>query len=306
MVTVNKRTKQPQAMAVNGVDAGGAMRANIQYGYDQRFSSAPDGLEVPLKDKGVEFVRGSYTTQDWVHFIDLLTGVASTLVFYERTSGVAAATGYIQYTINKPMIYNVKMQIFSGAGNTSYATVTFDFECRPADETEGIAAMLAMLDGQAAPTYISAARGGIRIESTVFGSVPGITVYHVTLFEFAIAMNLVKACNDTDVGYTCVDVEIEGMLCNGSIGFQDSAIATAKLTSQQLVLATRDELVVVVRQAGGAADQTITIAGVDFLTAGSDPDVGSDFTPHRANFEVTNDPDTQLTLAGANKIITIT
>ncbi len=305
MATVNKRAKKPQALVVNGVDAGGAMRADIQYGYDQRFASAPDGLEVPVKDKAVQFVRGSYTTQDWIHFIDLLTGTVGTLIFYERKSGVAAATGYVKYTITNPVIYNVRMQISSGAGNTSYATVSFDFECRAAAETAGIADMLAMLDDQAAPAYVPAARGGIRIESTVFGSGPGITVYHATSFEFAIAMNLVKACNDTDVGYTCVDAELEGMLCGGSIGFQDSGIATAKLTAQQLVLATRDNLVVVVRQGGGVADQTITIAGVDFLGAGSDSDVGSGFTGHRANFEVTNDTGTQLTLAGANKIITI-
>ena len=305
MATVNKRTKQPQAMVVNGVDAGGKMRASLQYGYDQRLASSPDGLQVPLKDKAVQFVRGSVTTQDWVHFIDLLTGTVGTYVFYGRKSGVAAATGYVKYTVTNPVIYNVRMQIASGAGNTTYATVTFDFECRAADETKGIADILGMLDDQAAPSYISAARGGIRIESTVFGSAPGITVYHATALEFALTMNLVKACNDGDVGYTCVDAELENMICGGSISFQDSGIASAKLTGQQLVLATRASLVITVRQSGGATSKVITIAGADFVGAGTDPDVGSDFTAHRANFEVTNDTGTLLTLEGDNKIITI-
>lgn len=305
MATVNKRTKQPQAMVINGVDAGGKMQARIQEGYDKRMSSSPDGLEVPLKDKSVEYVRGSVTTQDWIHFVDLLTGVVGTYVFYERKSGVAPATGYIKHTLNNPVIYNVRMLIYSGANNTTYATITFDYECRPADETKGIADMHEILDSQAAPAYITAARGGLRIESTVFGSGPGITVYHATSFEFSILMNLVKACNDSDVGYTCVDAELENMICSGSISFQDSEIVSAKLKAQQLITASRDTLVITVRQSGGATSKVITIAGVDFVSAGTDSDVMTEFTSHRADFEVTNDTSTQLTLSGANKIITI-
>ncbi len=299
MATVNMRLGLPQAMTINGVDAGGLMTAVIQCGYENIMRSAPDGLEVGLKDKEVQFVRGTIVTQDWVEAVNLLTGAVGTYIFYERKSGVAAATGYVKHTLTNPVIHRVAIGITKGG----YAVVTFDFECRAADETKTIADMWALLDSQAAPTYVSAARGGYRVESAAHGG--SIDIYHVTAFDFTLTLPLIKACNDADVAYTCVDARLDGLTAGGSISFQCGEITGAILTCQELIAASAAALVLVVTQGGGAADKTITIAGCDFSNIGSSSSVGAPFTEYSAAFDVANDTGTQLTLSGDNKIITI-
>lgn len=298
MATVNNRLKTPRAITINGVDAGGAMSAVISSGFDNQMYSAPDGLQLPVKDKETQFVRGTITTQDWLHAIDLLTGAVGTLVFYERKSGVAAATGYIKHTINNPVIYSMDLNFQKGG----YATATFNFECKAADETEGIADMWAITDSQPAPGYISAARGGYRVRSCAHGS---LDINHVMNFSFKIAMPLDKACNDGDVAYTCVEARLEGMRADGSISFQDGDVTTGKLVCQQLALASTADLVIEVTQGQGAAAKTITIANVDFNGVGSSSDVNASFTGYTAEFDVANDAGTPLTLEDTNKIITI-
>jgi len=302
MTTVNKRLKKPQAFVINGVDAGGAMTAVINVGYDNIMYSSPDGLQVPVKDKEAQFVRGTITTQDWIEFVNLLIGTVGTFVFYERKSGVAAATGYVQHTITAPVISRATMNFAKGG----YASVSFDFECRAADETQTIADMWALLDSQAAPSYISAARGGWRAVSAVHGADPNdIDIYHVTAFDFTLTLPLVKACNDSDVGYTCVDAELSGLTAGGSISFQAGEITGAILTCQELIAAAKAALVITIKQSQGAANKVITIANVDFNNVGSNSDANTPFTGYTAGFDVANDPDVPLTLEGDNKIIAI-
>lgn len=298
MTTVNNRVGIPQAIVINGVDAGGAMTAAINAGYDNIMRSAPDGLQVPIKDKEIQFVRGTVTTQDWVEVVNLLVGVVGTYVFYERKSGVAPATGFIQHTITNPVIYQASFTLTKGG----YATASFSFECRAADETKTIADMWALLDSQAAPTYLTTARGGYRIETAAHGA---ISIYHVTAFNFGLTLPLVKACNDADIGYTCVDARLDGLTAAGSISFQDALITGAILTCQQLIAAAKGSLVLVVTQGQGGADKTITIAGVDFNNVGDSSGANTPFTEYTADFDVANDETTQLTLEGTNKIITI-
>ena len=239
-------------------------------------------------------------TQDWTHLVDLLTGTLGTLVFYERKSGVAAATGYVKHTITNPVIHNARLSM----NQKGYMTVSFDFECKATDETSTIADMWAMADSEAAPTYVTAARGGWRVETCLHAAV---SVYHVTAFDFAITMQLLKACNDADVAYTAVDPREDGMRTAGSISFEDAGVkaVTFELKCQELLLAAAASLVITVTQSAGATSKVITIARVIFATAGASGNVQGDYSGYRTNFEVTNDPDTPLTFAGANKIVTI-
>lgn len=305
MATVNNRVAIPQATVINGIDAGGAMTARINAGYDTIHRSAPDGLEVPMKDREVQFVRGTITTQDWSHVVELLTGTVGTYVFYERKSGVPVETGYIQHTITNPVIHRISLTFNQGG----YGTITFDFECLAADETKAIADMWGLVDSQAAPSYVTAARGGFRIESAKHGHETPTPawqdIYHVTRFEFTMTLKLVKACNDLDIAYTCVDARLDGLTLTGSITFQDAAITGAILVAQALIAAARDLLVIVTHQSQGAADKTITIAGVDFNSIVNTSDANADFTEYTAEFEVSNNETTQLTLAGTNKIVEI-
>lgn len=299
MATVNKRVYHPEAMTINGLAVGGVLTVAINEGFDTQLRSSPDGLQVPILDKTDQFVRGVITCQDWPDIINLLTGAIGTCIFWERKSGVAEATGYIKHTLNNPTIHQVSLAVNQGG----YAVVTANYECMAASETETIADMHKMLDTQAAPTYIPTARGGWRIITTVLGATQNI--YHVTGFNFSLALPLVKACNDADIAYTCVEARLDGITASGSINFQDGAIVSAKLTAQSLLLAAVDNLVITVRQSAAAANKIITIANASFLNAGSNSDVNAPFTGYTASFEVANNPTTPLTLAGTNKIITI-
>jgi len=302
MATVNKRIGVSQAMVINGVDAGGMMSARIQAGYDNIPSSEPDGLAVPVSDREIQFVRGSVVSQDWIEAVNLIIGTVGTYVFYERKSGVAEATGYVKHTITAPVIHRVNIDFAKGR----YGTISFDFECRASDPTKTIADMWAMTDSQNTPTYVSAARGGYRIvTATLSPLATPVAIYHVTAFNFALALPLVKECNDGDVAYTAVDARLSGITATGSLSMQDSAITSAKLKAQDLLLHARASLELIATQSGGGAAKKITIAGVVFDNIGGNADVTKPFSDYAMPFRVANDLTTQLTLAGANKIITI-
>ena len=298
MATVNNRVYVPQAAVINGLDTGGLMSANISEGYENILKSSPDGLQVPLKDREVQFCRGSVVTQDWPHAIALLTGTVGTYVFYERKAGAAEATGYIKHTLTAPVIHKMTLTFTKGG----YAVVSFDFECRAADPAKTIADMHAYLDSQAAPTWTAAALGGYRITSLLHGSQ---AIKHVMGLTVNITTQLVKACNDGDVANTCVDARLDGLTCDGSISFQDSAITTNVMLAQTLVLAARASLVATIVQGQGVAAQVLTIAGVVFDNVSSNSGAAAQFTEYTANFDISNNGTTQLTLAGANKILTI-
>jgi hypothetical protein len=301
MALVNNRVGKPQAYVINGIDAGGAMSMAIQEGYDEIIRGTADGFQAQVVERETQFCRGTLVTQDFVHIADLLTGASGTYVCYERKSGVAEATGYIKHTFTNPIIHDVAMSQKQG----SFMTVTAKFECRAATETATIADMHAVLDAQAAPTCTIPILGGYRVVSAVYGTGPGINIHHVTDFDFSITLTLAKACNDGDLAYTAVDAYLDRMQTAGSIGFQDSGVASSKLTSQQLLLASTANLVLTVKQSQGAANKIITIARALILTAGGNSDTTKNYSDYKATFEVSNLLATPLTLAGVNKIITI-
>jgi hypothetical protein len=302
MPTVNQRTGLPQGALINGIDAGGAMSARINEGYDNIISSDPDGLQVPVSDREVQFVRGTVVTQDWIDAVALLTGTVGTYVFYERRSAVAEATGFIKHTITAPVIHRASLDFSKGR----YGTLTFDFECRAADPTKTIADMHAMTDTLAAPTYVAPGRGGYRVTVAQLSPLATpISIYHVTSFNLALTLPLVKECNDADVAYTCVDARLDGLTASGSITFQDSTITSAKLKAQDLLLHARADLKLTLTQSGGATAKTLTVAGVVFDNIGGNADVTKPFSDYTMPFRVANDLTTQLTLAGTNKILVI-
>lgn len=298
MALVNKRVYSPQACLINGVSLGGVVTIAIQEGFDVQVRSSPDGFQVPVVDKTDQFVRGKISVQDWPDAIGLLTGTLGTLVFYERKSGTVDATGYIKHTIINPVIHSISISINKG----SYASVSADFECHAALETDTIAIMHAITDAQAAPTAIVPALGGWRVVSAVYGGT--LNLYHVTGFNFSITLPLIKDCNDGDLAYGAVDTLFDGIAASGSVNLQDSGVVTSELTSQQLLLAAIGNLVITVKQASGAANKIITIARASFSSDSGSSD-RSGYTSHSLPFEVTNNITVPLTLAGTNKIITI-
>jgi len=116
---------------------------------------------------------------------------------------------------------------------------------------------------------------------------------------------LVRSCNDGDVGYTCVDARLNGLMATGSISFQDATIISNALLCLKLVTASKSTLTITVKQSQSATSKVIAIAGVDFNSVGNSSDAEAPFTEYTAAFDIANDIDTQLTLTGTNKIITI-
>jgi len=305
MTTVNKRSYTPQAMTINGIDAGGIMTARLYSGFEEYYQSAPDGLDIPVSDKEIQYVRGSIVTQDWVHAVELITAAASNLEFYERKSGVAAATGYLKHVIVNPVIHRMRL-LFN---RKQFAGASFDFECKAADETSGIIDMHQVTDAQSAPTYVSAARGGYRIISATHGTAGGLlSILHSTDLEISIELQLSKECNDADVGYTCVDAKTDGMRVTSRLSFQDGGIknATTQQLTQQLITAAKGPLVVTVKQGQAAANKVITLANADIKQVSSDASVKAPYTGYTAEMEVANTAGTPLTLDGTNKVLEIT
>ena len=298
MAIVNKHVYSPQAMTINSVAVGGLLTVAINEGFDNTVRSSPDGFQVGVVDKTDQFVRGTISVQDWPDAIGLLTGTVGTCVFYERKSGVAEATGYIKHTLTNPVIHKISISINKG----SYASVSADFECRAALETDTIAVMHAITDSQAAPTAIVPLLGGWRVVSAVYGGT--LNLYHVTGFNFSITLPLIKDSNDADLAYSAVDALMDGIAASGSLNLQDSGVATGSLTTQQLLLAAIGNLVITVKQAQGATNKVITIARAAFISDSSSADRGG-YAGHSLPFEVTNNLSVPLTLAGTNKIIVI-
>ena len=118
-------------------------------------------------------------------------------------------------------------------------------------------------------------------------------------------MPLEKDSNDGDVGYTCVDARQSGISVSGGINFQDATITSAKILAVQLAIAAKASLVTTVSSSQGAAAKVLTMAGVLFTGGGGNSDAGGGFTGYDASFACVNDATTQLTLSGANKILTI-
>ena len=300
MAIKNYRIFLPQAHIINGIANGGLVTHRIQAGYDNILQNPVDGLELSMADFITEFVRGDFTSQDWVHIIELLTGTVGTSVFYERKSGTAEASGYIKHTLNNPVIHKMTLVI----QHRGYGNISGSYECRAADETKGITDMWVKTDSQNAPTYVSAARG-LEITACALGI---LNVYHVTRLELTIEMSMSKSSQDGDVGYTAVDVFVKSAY--GTLTMQDAEIATSQAKAVQLLKAARGSLVTTIKQSQGATAKTLTIAGVKFTSAGhntSAPDAGGNPNPDEFSvpFIVTNDVTTQLTLAGTNKIVTI-
>ncbi len=105
----NNRTLLILARTINGIAAGGQVSASIAAGYENSIRSAPDGLQLPVIDLDTQFVRGSMTTEDWIHVIELLTGNM------EQTSSTNANPALLQ----PPAISNTPSPTRSSTGQAS-------------------------------------------------------------------------------------------------------------------------------------------------------------------------------------------
>lgn len=292
----NKRVYRPRTISINGVDAGGMMSARITEGFDNILTTPPDGLNFPLVDRLTQFCRGTLVTQDWVEFVNILTGASTSLVFYEKQSG---ADTFIKHTINNPIVHRARLSF----NHRSYARVEFDFECKAASAADTLADMHEMTDAQTSPLYSPAVRG-VEITAASHGTQD---ILHVARFDFDIAFTLFKASHDGDLAYTAVDAAYGDSAPSGTLVFQDASITSAKLLAQTLVLASAAALELTIKQSQGAAAKTVTIANVLFGSADEGPSAESkDYSEFSLPFMVANSDTVPLSFDGDNKLISIT
>lgn len=296
MATKNNRLTRPQAATFNTAAFGGLVTARIQSGYDNVISSSPDGLDFPVGDRFAQYVRGNLTGQEWTQIIALLTGTLGTGVFYGRKAGTAEATGYVKHTVTAPILHNVGLHL----KHRAYASADAAFECRFPDEDAEIADVWTPTDSQAAPTYIAAARAA-EITAAVHGTTD---IYHVMSLDLNIILQLVKASNDGDKGYTCVDAYLGGTSPTGQLVIQDMGVTASAFKAETLLANARGNLVLSIKEQGGTS-KTLTIAGVEFTTCDQNSDAGQDYDSSTLNFVITNDASTPLTLAGTNKLLAV-
>ncbi len=292
----NHRLHKPQAATINGVSFGGLTVANIVKGYDQVLTSSPDGAEVAFSDRYCQYCRGNITTQDITQALNILTGDIDTFVFYEAESGEST---YIKHTINNPVIFDLAISI----NKDQYATASFNFECLAESASAGFAGMhVPARAEETLPEYVAAARGGQIVKTLKLGTTD---ILHVTGLSFNLAFSISKESNDGSVGYTTIDTSMNGILPSGNISFQDSGAETDKDLSGQVLALTRQSLVATLAMGQGAADKTVTIAGVEIISCSNGSSSGDGYTTYDASYQVTNNATTPLTLSGTNKIITI-
>ncbi len=268
----NKRVLQPQfrisdaaSDSVNGVDVGGLMSASVQAGFDNVITAGADGFSMPEVDRLTQFVRGSVQTQAWTLVLDILAGTVEKYFYFERESGTP------HFRLNefrKPYIHTASINL----AHRGRADCSFSFECFASDSGIGVSDLWITSDAISDSTVASAITyaPGLEILSANHGTESDI--YHCTAFSMTIAGQLSLASGDSDVGYTAVDIVWGGQPISGSLTFQDSD------RFKSLLLADKSDLKLVVKQAQGAANKTLTIKDVIFTNLDSASNAGPGYT----------------------------
>lgn len=290
MTTTNKRTHKIFNIMVNGVAVGGTTMLSLTKSYAQNLTTPADGLQLPLRDRFVQQCSGSLTTHDWSLYSSLLTGAVGTLTGYERNSGVAEATGYTKHTVTNPIFNRFALNF----KKNQYATLAADFQCKAADDTKGFLDAHTAQSGQEKPDHQAAGYGGFKLKSLSHGG--SASLKHVQSLTLDIAIPLLTASDDGDIGYTLVEQDLSNIMPTGSVTVQDTQIGTSNLVADDFLEADADDLELTVAQGSGGSDKVLTISGVQF--SGDTINWSNNgFNSVTLPFYISNDPDDVITLA---------
>jgi hypothetical protein len=268
------RTRQVihgSTLNINGVSAGGLMSANIDAGFDSIIRASHDGLSFPVNERLIPYVRGSITCQDWEKVISVFNGTLGTYTFYEALSGAAT---YYPHTITNPVIHSFSLNLLNGG----YSSVTWNFECKPADGTKTITDMFASGAAAAKPAYLASQRA-VKIVSATHVSAIG----YVTGATVNFTSNLLREMSDGGLGYTTVEAA-EPYNITGSVTFQNNDVASSKQYLTLLLTGAASDLVIVMKDSGLGGTATLTIKNVFFTTGNANKTSDGGYNSCTANF----------------------
>ena len=281
MALVNKRLLHAQFRqsdaatdTVNSVDVGGLVSVSIQAGFDDIITGPADGFSMPEVDRLTQFVRGTVNTQAWTLILGILAGTVEKYFYYERESGAAT---FRMNSFRKPYIHAASINLT----HRGRADCSFSFECQASDVDIGVSDLWVTSDAIAlaqAPAAIAYA-AGLEIMTCTHSA----AIYHTLGFSMNIGGQLSRASADSDVGYTAVDIVWGGQPISGSLTIQDSDRMRA------LLVEAKQDLVMVIRQAQGGAQKTLTIKDVIFTSLDSTSNAGPGYTGYTLNW-VQNSP----------------
>ena len=258
---------------VNSVDVGGLVSVSLQAGFDDIITAGYDGFSMPEVDRLTQFVRGTVNTQAWILILDILAGTVEKYFYYERESGTAT---FRMNSFRKPYIHAASINL----AHRGRADCSFSFECQASDVDIGVSDLWVTSDAIAlaqAPAAI-AYSAGLEIETCTHNA----AVYHVLGFSMSIGGQLSRASGDSDVGYTAVDIGWGGQPISGSLTIQDSDRMITLLTE------AKQDLVLVIKMAQGAASKTLTVKDVIFTSLDGTSNSGPGYTGYTLNWVQTS------------------
>jgi len=280
MALVNKRLLHAQFRqsdaatdTVNSVDVGGLVSVSLQAGFDDIITAGYDGFSMPEVDRLTQFVRGTVNTQAWTLILDILAGTVEKYFYYERESGTST---FRMNSFRKPYIHAASINLT----HRGRADCSFSFECQASDVDIGVSDLWITSDAIAlaqAPVAI-AYSAGLEIMTCTHSA----AIYHTLGFSMNIGGQLSRASADSDVGYTAVDIGWGGQAISGTLTIQDSDRMITLLTE------AKQDLILVIRQAQGAAFKTLTIKNVIFTSLDSTSNSGPGYTGYTLNWVQTS------------------
>jgi len=275
---------------INGVSSGGLVLAEVKAGYDTVLTPTYDGLLFGLPDRMIQYVRGSISSEDIESAINVLNGTLGTYTVYEKEWGLST---YTKHVITNPVIYALALN-YVEAG---LSTVQWLFECKAADGDKTCKDMCVSTATQEKPAYLGSDRA-TRITGVKHGEV---AINHVKEVTVNMAGLLLKDSSDGDIGYTAVSAERWGI--TGSVRFLDAAVAESVQKNIDLLDDSVGDLEVTMLDFGGGGSAAHTIANVLFTEVSANKGGDGKIQEFTADFVVTDDTETPLTLSTAITIV---
>ncbi len=269
----NQRIFQAQGLVSNGISIGGLSSIGFDAQYAEVLESVTDGA-AGAEDVDVAGLRVAAAMQcsDITKVNALLAAAVDSTTFSGKESGAAT---YHAYTITNILWNAMNLNLARGADGTLQCNGAIRF----ADGTKKLEDVVALSDGQAAPSLTYPARL-YRPNTASFdpdGADPAITPLHVMSLGMSLSGGVLQDFGDTDIGHTAVDFTGWAPLRVTMVHRDAVAVAPGDI-SAALLDAVKGVLTVALLGRGGAADQTLTINNLKWI--GSSENHQADYTEY--------------------------
>ncbi len=277
----------------------GPRQLRLSHGHP-RIVASNDGLAgVAAQDQGPWGCRGSLSCGDVSTFMAVLaafegaTDALRALMAEGKEVGAATVTDIL---LARARLVGARL----ACRNNDYAQVDYDLRssCAPASDSQDDE--LSFTEAQAKTATIGSGLRTYRIVSATHAAVQAEACLG---FDLNVAGQAVATHGDDDFGET---VDVSGYDVSGTVTFQDFDVDTLLAMTQKLIAAAEASLVLVLKQQGGGANTTLTLANTRFFET-SDALAARQYGTAALGFGCAGlSGTTPYALAtGANKIITM-